>query len=306
MTQLAGIQLKSPVLLAPMAGYTDSPFRRIALDYGAGMVFTELISADGIVRRNRKTLDMMKFHEEERPLGIQIFGSDPAIMADAAGYVETLSPDCIDINMGCSAPKVCNNGKGAGLLRDPELVSRIAGAVAGAVTLPVSAKIRLGWDVNSMNYAEVMHALVEAGISFVTVHGRTRAQKYGGEADWESIAEIAQNAPVPVIGNGDIQSHGDAVEKLETTGCEAVMIGRDAQGNPWVFSSREPDMDERLSVIRRHYQMMLEEHGDYGVVLMRKHVVKYIHGVRNATKVRTGLIHAETMEEVDKLLYNYR
>ncbi len=302
MTQLAGIQLNSPVLLAPMAGYTDSPFRRIALEYGAGMVFTELISADGIVRRNRKTLDMLKFHEEERPVGIQVFGSDPAVMADAAGYVESLSPDCIDINMGCSAPKVCNNGKGAGLLRDPELVYRMAGAVAGAVKLPVSAKIRLGWDVNSMNYTEVVRALVEGGIAFITVHGRTKTQKYGGTADWERIGEIAENSPVPVIGNGDLTGYNEAVHRLETTPCAAVMIGRAAQGNPWVFSSRQPDMDEKLAVIRRHYRMMLEEHGDYGIVLMRKHVVKYIHGVRNATKVRTGLIRAETMEEVDSLL----
>jgi len=302
MAQLAGIQLRSPVLLAPMAGFTDGPYRRLAAEFGAGMVFTELVSSEGIIRRNKKTIDLLRFNDQERPIGIQVFGSDPAVVAEAAAFVETLGPDCIDINMGCCAPKVCYNGKGAALLKDPELVHRIAVTVGQAVSLPVSAKIRLGWDSDSINYNEVVYALVEGNVSFISVHGRTRAQLYRGEADWESITEIARSCPVPVVGNGDILSYEDAMEKLNTTGCTAVMVGRGAQGNPWIFSSSEPTLHERLDVIRRHYHLMIEEYGEYGMVLMRKHVVRYIHGIRNATKIRSKLVVADTMEEIESLL----
>ncbi len=296
------ITLHSPILLAPMAGYTDSPFRRIARMYGAGMVFTELISADGIVRKNQKTLDLLTFTEYERPIGIQIFGNDPAIMAEAAYQLLSLKPDCIDINCGCCAPKVCNNGKGAGLLKDIELLHRIARAVVQSAPIPVSAKIRLGFTQGTKNYHEVVTALQEAGVSFITVHGRTRDQYYSGKADWDAITSIAHSSKVPIVGNGDIISFDDAYQKLNTSGCAAVMIGRGALGNPWIFCGKNPSPEEKLQTIKLHYTLMLQQYGQYGIILMRKHIVHYLKGFKGASKIRQEVIKATTLEEVFEIL----
>lgn len=296
------LPLQNPILLAPMAGYTDSPFRRIARSFGAGMVFTELISADGIVRHNKKTLDLLSFTPEERPLGIQIFGNDPLIMQEAAYRLLSLKPDCIDINCGCCAPKVCNNGKGAGLLKDVELLYKIAKAIVTAVTIPVSAKIRLGFTQGTQNYNEVVAALQEAGVAFITVHGRTRDQYFSGKADWEKIAAIAQRAIVPIVGNGDITSYTDATEKLHTSGCSAVMIGRAALGNPWIFCGTTPTIEEKIEVIQSHYKLMIEYYGKYGITLMRKHIVHYLKGFRSASKLRQEIIKCESIEEVYRTL----
>ncbi len=297
------LPLQNPILLAPMAGYTDSPFRRIARSFGAGMVFTELISADGIVRGNKKTLDLLSFTPLERPLGIQIFGNDPFTMQDAAYRLLSHNPDCIDINCGCCAPKVCNNGKGAGLLKDVDLLYKIAKTIVTAVTVPVSAKIRLGFTQGSQNYMEVVAALQEAGISFITVHGRTRDQYFGGKADWEKIATIAQSAKVPIVGNGDITSCTDALEKLHTSGCSAVMIGRAALGNPWIFRGTTPTVEEKIKVIQLHYQLMIEYYGKYGITLMRKHIVHYLKGFRSASKLRQEILACENIDEVFTILH---
>ncbi len=296
------IPLHSPILLAPMAGYTDSPFRRIARLFGAGMVFTELLSADGIVRQNKKTLDLLTITPHERPIGIQIFGNDPIIMQEAACRLLSHNPDCIDINCGCCAPKVCNSGKGAGLLKDVELLHRIASAVVRSVSIPVSAKIRLGFTTGTQNYMEVVDALQQAGVAFITVHGRTRDQYYSGKADWDKIAAIVQRAKVPIVGNGDIASYMDALNKLQTSGCSAVMIGRAALGNPWIFSGTTPTIKEKQTIIKLHYTHMHEQYGPYGIILMRKHIVHYLKGFTGASKLRQEIIKCETIEEIFGIL----
>ncbi|MGB4269315.1 MAG: tRNA dihydrouridine synthase DusB [Spirochaetota bacterium] len=296
------IQLQNPVMLAPMAGYTDSPFRCIARSFGAGMVFTELISADGIVRHNKKTLDLVTFTPHERPIGIQIFGNDPVIMQEASCQLLSLKPDCIDINCGCCAPKVCNNGKGAGLLKDVDALYKIACAVVSSVPVPVSAKIRLGFTQGTKNYREVVQALEEAGISFITVHGRTRDQYYSGKADWEAITHIAHTARVPIVGNGDIASYDDALTKLQSSGCSAVMIGRSAIGNPWIFCGKTPSWEEKRKIIALHYKLMMEHYGAYGVILMRKHIVHYCKGFPGAGKLRQEIINCDKIDEILKIL----
>lgn len=293
------------LVLAPMAGFTDSPYRRIARRYGAALVYTELVSAEGIVRGNRKTLDLTRFSPEEKPIAIQLFGKDPAVMAEAARRVESLGPNLIDINMGCSAPRVCSGGSGAGLLQNPPLAGAIAAAVAGAVRIPVSAKIRIGWDGSSRNYRELLPRLEEAGISLMAVHGRTRAQKYTGQADWEAIAEIASLSRVPVIGNGDIRSHADALERLRTSGCAAVMVGRAAIGNPWIFSEAEPSVSDLAEEVRTHLRLMRDFYGERGIILMRKHLARYFHGFRHAARLRGELVRAASFEEAVSLIDRY-
>ncbi len=285
------------LVLAPMAGFTDSPYRRIARRHGAALVYTELVSAEGIVRGNRKTLDLTRFTAEERPIAIQLFGRDPAVMAEAARRVEELGPDLIDINMGCCAPRVCSGGSGAGLLLDPALAGAVASAVAGAVRLPVSVKIRIGWDDSSRNYRELLPRIEDAGISLVAVHGRTRAQKYTGKADWKAIAEIASRTRLPVIGNGDILSHSDALERLGSSGCTAVMVGRAAIGNPWIFDGTHPSNSDLAGEVRTHLGLMSEFYGERGIILMRKHLARYFHGFRNAARLRAELVRAMSFKE---------
>lgn len=300
--KLGRLHVDSPLVLAPMAGYTDSPFRRIARMHGAGFTVTELVSAEGIVRDNKKTRKLLFFTDEERPLGIQIFGNNPEVMGTAAKIAETILPDFIDINMGCCSQKICHGGMGAALLKDPALLGKIAENVVRAVDVPVSAKIRIGWDFSSLNYREVARALEEAGVDFITVHGRTRSQMFSGESDWNIIAEIAESARVPVIGNGDIASHDDALRKLQESGCAAVMIGRGAVGNPWIFSGKKPAMKEIVAQIIAHLDAMIGHYGEYGIILMRKHLVKYIHGFHGAAQMRVRLLQAKERDEVVRLL----
>jgi tRNA-dihydrouridine synthase B len=306
MLKLGRIQLSGGLMLAPMAGFTDSPCRRIARRHGASMVFTELVSAEGLVRDAKKTLSLCAFHEEERPIGIQIFGKNPGTMAEAAVRAEEMRPDCIDINFGCCAPKVCGSGCGAALLDDPSLMAAIAEAIVKKVSLPVSAKIRTGPDSSRKNYPEVVKALISSGVSFITVHGRTRRQRFTGSADWDTIREIAEFSSVPVIGNGDIGSHDEAHERLRTSSCAAVMIGRAAVGNPWIFSGEDHGMAATMETVKTHLDLMIEAYGDYGIVLMRKHLARYIHGFRNAAKIRECLFRAVTYEDVTDALERLR
>ncbi len=299
---LGRLHIHSPLVLAPMAGYTDSPFRSIARAHGAGFTVTELVSAEGIVRDNKKTRKLLLFTEKERPLGIQIFGNNPEVMATAAGIVETLSPDFIDINMGCCSQKICSGGMGAALLRDAALLGKIAANVVRAVNVPVSAKIRIGWDFSSLNYKDTVRALEDAGVDFISVHGRTRSQMFSGNADWNSIAEIAEGARVPVIGNGDIASYDDAHRRMKESGCAAVMIGRGAVGNPWIFSGARPSLSEIVEQIIAHLDAMIAHYGEYGVILMRKHLVKYIHGFHGAAHFRVRLLQAKERKEVVHIL----
>jgi nifR3 family TIM-barrel protein len=265
---------------------------------------TELVSAEGIIRDNKKTMELLRFSDEERPVGVQIFGRNSAVMAEAAKIVEGLGPDFIDINMGCPARKVCKDGEGSGsaLLKDPSLAGEIAGSVVKAVSLPVSAKIRTGWDASSVNFPDVIKALESAGVSFISVHGRTKTQGYGGAADWDAIGRSAALSSVPVIGNGDIQSHTEALDRLAATRCAAVMIGRAACANPWIFAGTKPSISEIVSIIKEHLMMNIEYYGDWGLVLMRKHIVKYIHGIYGASRYRFGLSTAADVESVFAIL----
>jgi len=296
------IKLSSPLVLAPIAGYTDSSFRKICVKHGCGLTMTELISAEGIVRKNKKTMELLAFSKEERPIAIQIFGRKPDVMGRAASIVELLKPDVIDINMGCPAKKVCGSGNGASLLKDPDLVYRITESVVRSTSIPVSAKIRTGWDENSKNYREIVQALEAGGVAFITVHGRTRAQQYSGLADWDIIREICSFSNVPIIGNGDIDSYDKALEMMKFSGCKAVMIGRGAFGNPWIFSGKTPTVPEIISQVKEHFDMVIEEHGERGLHMMRKHIVKYIHGIPNAAKARSGIVIATERDEIFRIL----
>ena len=295
--QIGDLKIESGLVLAPMAGYTDSPYRRIARRHGAGLVFTELISAEGIVRNN-KTVDLLGFNDEERPIGIQIFGNDPDVMAEAASILEKLKPDLIDINAGCSARRVLRSGSGAALLDEPEKLGLIVEKIVNKVSIPVSAKIRIGLDESNKNYQEIVSILEKSGISMISVHGRTRAQAFRGDSDWLIIKEIKRISGIPVIGNGDIISFEEAEVRLKFSECDAVMIGRGAVGNPWIFNGREPDREELLEQIREHLEMMTSFYGDKGIILMRKHLVKYIRNIRNSAKIRALLVNSESAEEI--------
>lgn len=299
---IGNVEIRSRLVLAPIAGFTDAVFRRIAARHGAGLVVTELVSAEGIIRENRKTLELLRFYDDERPVSVQIFGSRVERISEAAKIVEGLSPDIIDINMGCPDADVCKSGSGAALLKDPSAIFNIVKGAVSSVSVPVTVKIRTGWDDSNKNYMDVLGAIEDGGASAIFVHGRTRAQKYTGFADWDVIAQIKQRARIPVIGNGDILTHQGAVARLNGSGCDAVMIGRGALGNPWIFSGRTPSLSEIISQAGDHLSMMMDHYGDKGLILMRKHIVKYIHDLRNASVYRKKLVTAESPEEVYRLL----
>ncbi len=302
MISVKGLSPDGELILAPMAGYTDMVFRAIARRHGAALTMTELISAEGIVRNNKKTRKLMEFTDSERPLGIQIFGNSPGVMGEAARAVESLGPDFIDINLGCCSQKICSGGMGAALLKDPPALGRIVESVVRATSLPVSAKIRIGWDFSSRNYRDVVSALEDAGVDFISVHGRTRSQMYSGRADWDIIAEIARSFRLPIVGNGDIISHNEALSRLAESGCAAVMVGRGAVGNPWIFSGGIPSFSEVAGQVKEHMEAMIGRYGEYGIILMRKHLVKYIHGFHNAAKARTALLRSTEKEEIEAIL----
>ena len=302
MITLGKITLSSPLILAPIAGYTDRTFRKICIKHGCALTVTELISAEGIVRNDKKTNEMLSFSDDERPLAIQIFGNKPNIMGDAAAKVALLQPDIIDINMGCPARKVCGSGSGASLLKDPDLIFRITESIVKSVSIPVTAKIRIGWDNDSLNYLEIIKAIEAGGVAFITVHGRTRSQHYSGYANWDIIREICSKSNVPIVGNGDIDSYEKAYEMMNFSGCKAVMIGRGALGNPWIFSGKSPDINEIIMQTKEHLDLMIDDYGERAILMMRKHIVKYIHGIRNAAKVRREIVTASNRDELFKIL----
>ncbi|MFH1097598.1 MAG: tRNA dihydrouridine synthase DusB [Candidatus Desantisbacteria bacterium] len=296
--------LSGKLILAPMAGFTDSVFRMICKEFGAGMVFTDLISAKAITYKNKKTFEMMVFNEKERPIGIQIYGSDPAVMAEAAIIIEEkFHPDVIDLNFGCPVKKVVSKNEGSALLRDIPLMGKIASSVVNAVKIPVSAKIRSGWDKESEDPVSVVNMLSSCGISFVTIHPRTRAQGYRGKSNWDWIKQVKENSHIPIIGNGDVLSPQDAVSMFQQTGCDAVMIGRGTLGNPWIFKGLpQPDTTERLSLALSHLKQSVEACGEYsGIRQMRKHLVFYTHNLPRARELRKQLFEAKTVKDVEDI-----
>ncbi|TMQ66226.1 MAG: tRNA dihydrouridine synthase DusB [Candidatus Eisenbacteria bacterium] len=319
--QIGAVAFESPFLLAPLAGVSDSPFRRLAREQGAAGVYTEMVSADGLTRGSRATFDYCAFAPEERPIGIQLFGADPEVMADAARILCDLPkeqrPDLIDVNMGCPVRKVVNRCAGAALLNNVSLVRDLIRSMVEASTLPVTAKIRLGWDGNSQNVVEVAKALEDSGAQAVAIHARTRAERFEGHAHWEMIGEAKQAVRIPVIGNGDVRTPEDAARMLETTGCDAVMLGRAAFGDPWVFGRtralRErgeilppPDASARLAAGIRHLALMVESVGEEVAAReMRKHVAWYIKGLPHSAAVREQTNRTRAAAELVELLAGY-
>ncbi|MCA9733530.1 MAG: tRNA dihydrouridine synthase DusB [Deferribacteres bacterium] len=286
------------VILAPMAGFSDLPYRSICRELGSAMSYSEFVSTEAIIRDNQKSLRMLRYATEERPVVFQIFGANPEVILEAAKRISELQPDIIDINMGCSVKKVSGKGAGAALLKDPSKIGHIFNLLSRELPFPVTGKIRLGWDHDSLNYRDVVRAMQENGAQLVAVHGRTKKQAYQGQANWDAIAEIKSMAQIPVIGNGDVTSVADIKRMRDHTGCDAVMIARAAIGNPWIFAGKNAEdvtLAEKLTMIRRHLAANLEFYeGDYGLILFRKHVAKYISGIHGARELRAKLVTARS------------
>ena len=303
------IPVYGDVILSPMAGFSDKPYRLICREYGSAMSYTEFVSADGILHGNDRTEEMLKFNPSESPMVFQIFGNSEVILEQAARKIERLGPDIIDINMGCSVKKVSGKGSGAALLREPAKIGRIFSRLAKALSVPVTGKIRLGWDENSLNYLDVAKIMEDNGASLVAVHGRTKAQAYKGVANWDAIAEIKQAVKIPVIGNGDVTCVADIERMKQHTGCDAVMIARAAIGNPWIFQRKDihdVTLAEKAQLIYRHLDLMLDFYGEErGLVLFRKHVVKYIRGLSHIAKVKAKLVTCTRPQEFIALMNEY-
>ncbi len=290
------------LVLAPMAGFSDVPYRLICREYGSAMSYTEFASIEGAIGKSRRTRQILEYRPAERPVTFQIFGVDEDRIAASCRLIEEWGPDIIDVNLGCSTPQVSGRGAGAGLLRDPLKIGRLFARLSHTLRVPVTAKIRLGWDEGSRNYIEVAHVLEENGASLIAVHGRTRAQNYGQPADWDAIAQVKQTVHIPVLGNGDIQRVADIERMKRQTGCDGVMIGRAAMGNPWIFQRRDWEQvpfPEKAAVMRRHLADMVEFYGEStGVVLFRKHIVRYLRGLYDVTTMRNRMLTCGSMAEV--------
>ncbi|MGN0328543.1 MAG: tRNA dihydrouridine synthase DusB [Lachnospira sp.] len=311
--KIGNVNIETNISLGPMAGVTDLPFRLLCKEMGCGLVYTEMVSAKAILYNNKNTEELLKTEELERPVAVQLFGSDPEIMADIAKRMEERPFDIIDVNMGCPVPKVVNNGEGSALLKNPLLVGKIVETMAKAVSKPVTVKIRTGFDEDSINAPEIAHIIQESGGAAVAVHGRTRQQYYSGKADWSVIKQVKDRVSIPVIGNGDIRSGQDAVKIMKETGCDGVMIGRGAQGNPWIFKQvkeyidsgtiiEKPSTSEVAEMIIRHCKMLCEFKGEYtGIREMRKHFAWYTAGIKHAAALRNEVNKVTTFSELVEL-----
>lgn len=315
--KIGNIELKNKVFLSPMAGVTDLPFRLICKEQNCGMLYTEMINAKALCYDDENTKKMLKIEDEEHPVAVQIFGSDPEFMGRAAQIMNKYPNEILDINMGCPAPKIVKNGDGSALMKNPKLAEEVLKSVVKNSEKPVTLKIRKGWDDNSVNAVEIAKIAEASGISALAIHGRTREQYYSGKADWDIIAEIKQNISIPVIGNGDVFTVEDAINMLEKTKCDAIMIGRGAQGNPWIFKRinhymqtgeilPEPTIEEKISVAKKHLGLAVEEHGEYVAVReMRKHLAWYIKGLKHSARIRDEINKIESYDEVVTKLDSY-
>lgn len=314
---IGNIELSAPLALAPMAGITDLPFRLICRRLGCGMTVSEMVSAKGLLYKNVKTTEMLRIDDGERPTAIQLFGSVPAELAEAARMVEASGADMIDFNMGCPVPKIVNNGEGSALMKNPQLAHDILAAMVKAVKIPVTVKFRAGWDDANRNAVEIARAVEAAGVSAVAVHGRTRQQFYEGKADWSIIADVKQAVKVPVFGNGDIFTVADGLRMLEQTGCDGLMIGRGADGNPWLFTAlaaalrgeplpQLPSLKERLAQAAEHLEMLIAYKNEVVAVKeMRRHISAYLKGMPHAAEFRGRFHKVDTQEQFSQLLAEY-
>ena len=312
--QIGNVKLENDLILGPMAGVTALPFRLLCKEQGAGLLCMEMVSAKGIMYNNKNTKFLLTIDERERPVSLQLFGSDADIISEQAKRIEELPFDILDINMGCPVPKIVNNGDGSALMKNPLLAGEIIEKTARAIQKPVTVKIRKGFDEEHINAVEMAHIAQESGAAAIAVHGRTREQYYSGKADWEIIRKVKEAVKIPVIGNGDVWTPQDAIDMRKQTGCDGVMIGRGAQGNPWIFKQilhyeqtgellEKPSPQEVTEMILRHAKMQMEFKGEYtGMREIRKHAAWYTAGYKNSAKLRGKINETETYEELKELL----
>lgn len=318
--------LEYPVFLGPMAGVTDLPFRLLCKEMGCSFLYTEMISAKALYYKNKNTIPLLMTQKEEMPIAVQIFGSEPELMGDMAKTLEDKGFAAIDINMGCPVPKIVNNGEGSALMKNPVLAGKIIEKVNQSVSLPVTVKIRRGFDEEHINAVEMAKIAEESGASAIAVHGRTREQYYSGKADWETIRQVKEAVSIPVIGNGDVTSAKDYLDMREKTGCDGVMIARAAKGNPWIFreitkaladretldrmdleeESKRPSLQEVIEMIKRHTELMIEYKGEFTAIReMRKHVAWYTVGYPASAKLRDAVNQVSTRADMMDMLDRY-
>ena len=315
--QIGNVTIDGNLVLGPMAGVTDLPFRVLCKEQGADLIYTEMVSAKGILYNNKNTEVLLEVEERERPVALQLFGSDPKIMSEMAKKIEPRNFDILDVNMGCPVPKVVNNGEGSALMKNPKLVGEIVSAMTSILEKPVTVKIRKGFGAEDCNAVEIAKVIEESGGAAVAVHGRTREQYYSGEADWEIIRKVKEAVSIPVIGNGDIFKPEDAKRMLSETGCDAVMLARGVRGNPWLFHQTKvfletgevppkPSIEEVIETIFRHAEMQVACKGDYiGMREMRKHVAWYTTGYPQSAKLRNQINQVEDLDDLRFLLESY-
>ena len=311
--KIGNVEMQNPLVLAPMAGVTDLPFRVLCKEQGAGLICMEMVSAKAILYKNKNTEDLMTIHPGEHPVSLQLFGSDPEILAQIAAQIEERPFDILDFNMGCPVPKVVNNGEGSALMKDPALVRKIVTGMVKAVKKPVTVKIRKGFNEESANAVEIAKILEDCGVAAIAVHGRTRAQFYSGKADWDIIRQVKEAVSIPVIGNGDVVDAASAEALVEQTGCDGIMIGRGAEGNPWIFKEineylktgivpEKPSAEEVKNMILKHASMLIEYKGEYTAVReMRKHIAWYTQGLPHSAELRrrcNEIVSWESLKEV--------